>query len=217
LRSIPNRSFRNDPPELQHWLILAIQGDADAGTRLFATFREPLKELVARQLDPRLKSRVDPSDIIQEAFLVAARELQIFASSSETPFSLWLYRLVRSRMVEAYRFHAKRQRRSVFKERTAPSHSTTDWLKPIVESIADPSSGPLSKIAQSEQILHLNAMIERLRPENRELLKLRYEDGLTIPEISIVLGIREPAAKMRHLRLLESLRKMLRDHGHSSP
>jgi RNA polymerase sigma factor (sigma-70 family) len=58
----------------------------------------------------------------------------------------------------------------------------------------------------------------RLDPRDREVLVLRYIEGLTTGEIAAVMGVRSGAIKMRHLRALERLRGLLDvEFGGSQP
>ncbi|HEV2949527.1 MAG TPA: sigma-70 family RNA polymerase sigma factor, partial [Gemmataceae bacterium] len=51
--------------------------------------------------------------------------------------------------------------------------------------------------------------LDKLSERDREVLVLRYLEGLSTRETAAVLGIREGAAKVRHLRALERLRGLL--------
>jgi len=46
-------------------------GDRQVWGDLLARHRTRLRSMVALRLDPRLQGRIDPSDVIQEAFLTA--------------------------------------------------------------------------------------------------------------------------------------------------
>jgi RNA polymerase sigma-70 factor (ECF subfamily) len=56
-----------------------------------------------------------------------------------------------------------------------------------------------------------------LKPSDREVLVLRYLEGLSNAETAAVLGIAENTAGMRHLRALERLRALLGDHDGEAP
>jgi RNA polymerase sigma-70 factor (ECF subfamily) len=51
--------------------------------------------------------------------------------------------------------------------------------------------------------------LARLGERDREVLVLRYLEKLSPGEIAAVLGIREGAAKVRHVRALDRLRTLL--------
>ena len=46
----------------------AAAGDAGALAELFAHYRKQLRQMIRLRLDRRLSRRVDPSDVLQEAY-----------------------------------------------------------------------------------------------------------------------------------------------------
>jgi RNA polymerase sigma-70 factor (ECF subfamily) len=66
------------------------RGDRQALDDLLAAHRDHLRGAVALRLDPRLRSRVDESDVVQEAYLVAARRLADYQARRPMGFRLWL-------------------------------------------------------------------------------------------------------------------------------
>ena len=65
-------------------------------------------------------------------------------------------------------------------------------------------------VAQQEEEMQLIASgLGRLKPEQAQLIELRYFDGLSFAEVGQVLGIGEDAAKMRTHRVLAVLREYL--------
>ena len=46
--------------------------------------------MIALRIDRRLQGRVDPSDIVQEAYIDAARRIGEYTSNPSVPFYLWL-------------------------------------------------------------------------------------------------------------------------------
>jgi RNA polymerase sigma-70 factor (ECF subfamily) len=51
--------------------------------------------------------------------------------------------------------------------------------------------------------------LARLRERDREVLVLRYLEGLSTQEVAATLGVSEGAVKMRHLRALDAVRELL--------
>ena len=52
----------------------AADGEEAALAELFGRHRKRLRQMVRLRLDRRLQGRVDPSDVLQEAYLDAARQ-----------------------------------------------------------------------------------------------------------------------------------------------
>jgi RNA polymerase sigma-70 factor, ECF subfamily len=80
----------SDPPDEQARLARAAAGDQAAWTAILAPYRDRLRRMVALRLDHRLRGRIDPSDVLQEAFLQAAQGLPKYLELTERPFFLWL-------------------------------------------------------------------------------------------------------------------------------
>jgi RNA polymerase sigma-70 factor (ECF subfamily) len=57
------------------------------------------------------------------------------------------------------------------------------------------------------------AALGQLKPEDRELLVLRYVEQLDVEEIASVLGISRTAVTSRHLRAVQRLRHFLGDES----
>ena len=89
-------------------------GDREALAELFALQRDRLRRMVGWRLDPRLNGRLDPSDVLQEVYLDAARRLPAYLEKPTLPLSLWLRLLTGRRLLELHRQHlgGASQRRS---------------------------------------------------------------------------------------------------------
>src|SRR5437764_3815057 len=83
----------------------AAAGDAAAMGELFSRYRDRLRVMVRLRLDRRLQGRVDPSDILQEAFLDASRRIAEYARQQTVPLFLWLRFLTGQRLLMVHRRH----------------------------------------------------------------------------------------------------------------
>jgi RNA polymerase sigma-70 factor (ECF subfamily) len=77
-----------DSAQTRRLLERAQAGDAGAAEQLLARHRPLLRQVVALRLDVRLRARVDPSDMVQEAQLDAFR-LADYLRRRPMPFRLW--------------------------------------------------------------------------------------------------------------------------------
>ena len=103
---------RLDEPELDR----AAAGDPAAWRALVDRHHPRLRRMVALRLDPRLRGRVDPSDVLQEAYLDAARRLPDYLRDPPLPFFLWLRQLAGTRLAKAHRHHLGTHRRDARRE-----------------------------------------------------------------------------------------------------
>src|SRR5277367_702812 len=81
----------------------AAAGDEEALRTLFAAHRDRLKRMVHLRLSRRLAGRVDDSDVLQEAFVEAARKLPEYAQEPKLPVFLWLRHLTALKLAEVHR------------------------------------------------------------------------------------------------------------------
>src|SRR6516225_2707082 len=111
------------PPDSAETLRLLEEvnrGNAQAFNRLFARHRPALRQAIAMRLDPRLRARVDPSDVVQETQMEAFRRLADFLERRPMPFRLWLRKTAYERLLELHRHHIQRGKRSVRREVALP-------------------------------------------------------------------------------------------------
>ena len=94
-----------DPANHEELVSRAVDGDTEALGELLAIHRSRLKRMARLRLDPRLASRVSPSDVIQDVGLEAVRRFQEYAASPEVPLFVWLRFLTHQRVNALARHH----------------------------------------------------------------------------------------------------------------
>src|SRR5689334_8689958 len=87
------------------------RGDAGALGQLLERHRPRLRTMVRLRMDRLLQARVDPSDVVQEAFLEASSRLDEFIRNPAVPFYLWLRAITGQQLLTAYRRHCGTQAR----------------------------------------------------------------------------------------------------------
>jgi RNA polymerase sigma-70 factor (ECF subfamily) len=95
----------SDPSDIDDLLRRAGGGDTEALALLFDRYRERLRQMVRLRLDRRLYGRLDPSDVLQEAYLDLARRFPEYAAKPALPFFLWLRWLTGQRLIDLHRQH----------------------------------------------------------------------------------------------------------------
>src|SRR5438552_2320675 len=89
------------------------QGDRQAFEQLLARHRPQLRQFIAQRLDPQLRARVDPSDVVQETQLEVHRRLDDYLERRPMPFRLWLRKTAYERLLMLRRQHIESRRRAV--------------------------------------------------------------------------------------------------------
>jgi RNA polymerase sigma-70 factor (ECF subfamily) len=165
------QELRRLPDEVERQALLA---------RFFGAHRDRLRRMVEVRLDPRLKPRVDPSDILQEVFLEAAKRLREYLRDAPAPLFLWLRRLAAQKLRDAHRRHlatkARDARREVSIDRQAPAAVSSVIL---AEQLAAKGASPDEEAILAEIRRRLQAAIESMDPGHREILVLRHVEHLT--------------------------------------
>src|SRR6516164_8943284 len=94
----------------------AAAGDQRAVTALFTRYRDRLRAMVRLRLNHRLQGRVDPSDVLQEAYLELSRCLAEYLQAPSLPFYLWLRHITGQQLIMLHRRHLGAQMRDADRE-----------------------------------------------------------------------------------------------------
>ena len=200
-------------PDTDELLRRAEDGDAQARQAVLVRHRDRLKHMIAVRLDPRLAARVDPSDVVQDVMLDAAQGLDDYLRQRPVPFYPWLRQLAWDRLIELHRRHLHAKRRSVKREQPLAPHLSDESAMQLADRVLARQSSPSDRAMRNELRARIRAALDQLGERDREVLVLRHLEHLSTREIAAVLGIREGAVKVRHLRALERLRALLESEG----
>jgi RNA polymerase sigma-70 factor (ECF subfamily) len=203
----------NDP-ETTDLLQRAAAGDVEALGELFSRHRDRLRRMIQLRLDRRLSGRLDPSDVLQEAFLEVSRALGQYVENAEQPFFLWL-RLVTGRKLQAlHRRHLGTKVRDAGREialhrGALPEASSVALAAQLLGRLTTPSQAAM----RSELRLRVQEALNGMNALDREVLALRHFEQLTNKETAQVLEITEAAASNRYVRALGRLKDLLQGLG----
>ncbi len=192
-------------------VLRAQQGDASALDKLCARYYDRVRRIVRLRLGPRLRERVDSGDILQETFLAAVRSLQSFEMREEASLINWLSRLAERQIIAAADFHGAKKRDS---RRDVPlsgpiGDSGAIGVRAGLEDRR--LARPLDALADVEEQQSVEAALERLPEEYRELILLRNYAGASWESVAEETDRPSPsAARMMHARALVELGKLLR-------
>jgi RNA polymerase sigma-70 factor (ECF subfamily) len=188
----------------------AVKGDHAGWGNLLAKHRERLRRMIALRLDQRLQGRIDPSDVIQEAYLEAWSRLGAYAREPKQPFFLWLRFLTAQKLVTLHRHHLGVQMRDAGLEislyqGTMPEASSAALAAQLLGQDTHPSEAAL----RAEMKIRLQEALNTLEPIDREVLALRHFEQLSRAESAALLGITETAVSKRYFRALKRLKEVL--------
>src|SRR4051794_26166133 len=110
------RALMSDPGETEELVHRAVGGDLEALASLFTIHRERLERMVCLRLVPQLRGRIDPGDVIQEAYLEASRRVGEFARGASVSMFVWLRGLTGQKLVDLMRHHLGTKMRAAGRE-----------------------------------------------------------------------------------------------------
>jgi RNA polymerase sigma-70 factor (ECF subfamily) len=154
-------------------------------------YRDYLLLLARVQLDPRLRAKLGPSDLVQETLLEAHRDLARFQGNSESERLAWLRAILNRNLANAAR-DLRRRKRDVARERPL-ADPTTESSQCLEAWLADSSLSPPEKADRNERVMHLSAALARLPEDRRTAIELRHLQGWPLDAIAEHLG-RSPSA-----------------------
>ena len=199
-----------DNPSVPEQVRRAAEGDRQAWADLLNAHRPRLRRMVALRLDRRLQGRLDPSDVIQEAYLDATAGLAQYAARAEMPFFLWLRWLTGMRLATLHRKHLGCQvrdaAREVSLERGAMPGATSAVL---AAQLLGRDTRPSVAAIRAERQRRLQEALNAMDPVDREVLVLRHFEDLTNAEVARELCLQESAASKRYIRALRKLKEIL--------
>ncbi len=200
----------DDSSHTAHLLQRASAGDEQALADLFELYRPRLARMVQLRMDRRLQGRVDPSDILQEAFIELARRLPDHVRQPDLPFFLWLRLVTGQRLLQVHRRHLGTAMRDAGRDLTLYAGALPEATS---MSLAANLLGHLPTASQAairvELQLQLQDVLNSMKPIDREVLALRHFEELTNNEVATTLGISKAAASRRYVQALRRLRKVL--------
>jgi RNA polymerase sigma-70 factor (ECF subfamily) len=203
--------------DTEQLLEMVRRDEPGARDRLLARHRGRLRDLVALRMDPRLRARLDPSDVVQESLAEADRRLPEYLRDRPLPFYPWLRGLALGRLAQLYRRHVRSQKRSIEREERRFSALPEDSVRELAERPAGRGSSPSARLRHEDLRRRLRAALDRLGERDREVIVLRHLEQLPVRDIAAILGISEGAVKVRHVRALERLRGLLGEQSEDRP
>src|SRR5690606_27300837 len=135
-----------------------------------------------------VNSEAEAQDLTHDIFIKIYVSLNTFKGKSK--LSTWIYSVVHHFCINY--INKKKSQKIVFYEVSDDVNADTENLD-LIDDIDDED---LFEISYN----NLQEILQKLSDNDRIILLMKYQDDLTIKEISELLGLKESAIKMRLLR-----------------
>lgn len=167
---------------------MAQHGDSHAFSLLYQEYVRPIYQYIYMRVD---KNTEQAEDLTQEVFLKALDNLQKYRYRGK-PFTSWLFRIAHNLVIDYYR-HANKNHASHITETT----------------VMVSEENPVSTVERSAELNELKKAIEKLPPQQKEVISLRFISGLSIAETAEIIGKTDGNVKKLQHVALTKLKKIM--------
>lgn len=172
-------------------------------------YRDYLHLLARLHLDPRLKGKLDASDIVQQTLLKAHAKLDQFRGHSEEELLGWLRQILANDLAGAVR-QFRASTRDLRKERSLELGLDESAAR-IDSWLAANQSSPSQQVMRHERLLRLAEALRELPADQRQAVELHHLRGYTVAETAEHMTRTKPAVMGLIFRGLKRLRELLGD------
>ncbi len=198
-------------------LARARAGEAEALGELCALYRNYLRMVVRTGLGPRLRERLELSDVVQEALVEVVRQFPQFTGQNEAALVGWLRRLVGQKLADLGRYHSRTKRAGG----VAPVPLDAPWEGGKGDDAGDPGAGrlldvlalsqtsPSEVVSRREMIVLLADALAGLPVGEADVLWLYHAEGLSFEAIGDRMGLTRKSVRGVWARGLKRLKRSL--------
>jgi RNA polymerase sigma-70 factor (ECF subfamily) len=148
-----------------------------------------------------LRAKLGPSDIVQETAIDAHRDFVSFRGTTAEELYAWLRSILQNNVRDAVRRFEHSQKRSTKREENIDVVVDRHGVS-VLRSGGSP---PEHSAMRREDAARVLQVLDRVPDDYRTVLRLRYWDGLTFPQIAERIGRTDEAARKLWFRALARL------------
>ncbi|MGQ0636576.1 MAG: sigma-70 family RNA polymerase sigma factor [Planctomycetaceae bacterium] len=169
-------------------------------------YRDYLRMLARLQMGPDLQSKMDVSDVVQQALLKAHVGRAKFRGQTESEWLAWLRVILANTLATAaHRYSAELQAVDCGRTLDGEQNPSSGFGCRLATDQTSPSEGAIN----CEEILRLSQAINRLPEDQRLVVELHHLRGLSVDEVAELLNRTHPAVVGLLFRGLKKLREQL--------
>lgn len=202
-----------DPAQTLPLIENARAGDEQAVRRLLILYHPRLRARLIRQMDPVMRSKIEPEDILQQVYLEAFRAIGQFDYQGKDSFLRWMFTILDRKLIDEHRA-LRAERRDVRREVSAgPSAGKQTTYVDLMARVMTGGSSPSQVVRKNESLVALSLCVASLPEHYREVIRMRFMEGRPVADVAEVLGRSIGSIHMICHRALRQLREQVEAHG----
>jgi RNA polymerase sigma-70 factor (subfamily 1) len=182
-------------------------GDREALGPWLSVRRATLLAFVERRLGTALRRKLEPDDLLQDVNAEAVRSFGEMDLSNRDPFS-WLCQIAERRIIDAHRRFFGSQKRDAGREVALDAPADTErggLIHLLVASMTTASQA----FSRDQREIRLLAALDKLPPDQRAVLQMRYVENLPSKQIAERMGKSDGSIRVLLSRSLARLQQFL--------
>jgi RNA polymerase sigma-70 factor (ECF subfamily) len=143
------------------------------------SFRNYLLLMARAQLDARLRSKLDPADLVQQTLARAIERREQFRGASDEQRAAWLRTLLTHTMIDALRKHVRPDGSERSLEAAVEQSSAR-----LEAFLAADQTSPSGRAEKQERLVRLADALATLPGDQRRAIELKHLQGLALTEVA---------------------------------
>ena len=172
-------------------------------------YEDYLRLLTRLQLNPRLRSKLDESDVIQQTILEVHRCRNQFRGISEADRLSWL-RQILANVLARFGRHFSAGMRDAKKEQSLEAGLDLSSARLAAVLVADQTS-PSGRVAREEELALMARALNQLSEDQRRVIEWHHLQGLSVTEVAELMNRSRPSVAGLLFRGLNRLRELMGD------
>jgi RNA polymerase sigma factor (sigma-70 family) len=179
--------------------------DQESIEELLRRYRPLLRAIVVGEIEPTLRSKVDASDLVQEACLEVAKSIDQIQSTKSPQFFSFLRQIVIHKLSDVRRRFLLSHKRNARRESSVTQHRLEN-----LEKVHQDNPNVLEQLINEELLNRTRVVMATLPLEVKKMLDMRFVRGMTYLEIGQKLNRSEDDVRMFIKRWLMRIKDEIR-------
>lgn len=190
----------------------AAGGDLDAAERLLWLHHARLLGLARRKIGVDWQGKLDPEDLLQDAYIDVLRSIADFEAHDEDAFYRWAARIVDHKFIDQVR-RFRRKKRDVTREQMT-GRAAAEGRETLLSHVLSDTTTPSQIMRREDANAALMSCIAKLPEEYRTVVTRHYLRQEPFATIAPDLDRSEDAVRRLCSRAVEKLRECLGRASH---